>query len=316
MGVILKDKNGKRILAPANYAATDEQVYTQIKKLSDEGNLVSGYSSRELLVGAITVEYGRLNGSSYYFVRIPQYDLAGKKVTPKVAITSVDGSTGGAKASALDYARREEVAFCINASLFNTRTLKPEGQLIIDGIDKTTYKVDSLGGQYPWMDDDMGTAISDTECYPLCIDASGKLSTPYTDRKADGARPSALISSGYKYAVTAWGTIIDNYVSTTKETWNEVVHQGKYVRQVIGQFQNGDYFVCSFDGIKGSITKNEAGMDYDSIAKFLIERGVRFAYSLDGGGSCETVLRNRQVNPIFEGSTGRKVPTVIYFSAD
>ena len=70
------------------------------------------------------------------------------------------------------------------------------------------------------------------------------------------------------------------------------------------------------DGIKGSITANEAGIDYDSIAKFLIEKGVRFAYSLDGGGSCETVLRNRQLNPIFDGSTGRKVPTVIYFSAD
>ena len=34
------------------------------------------------------------------------------------------------------------------------------------------------------------------------------------------------------------------------------------------------------------------------------------------GGSCETVLRDRQINPIFEGTTGRKVPTVIYFASD
>ena len=107
----------------------------------------------------------------------------------------------------------------------------------------------------------MGTKISDTECYPLCIDANGKLSTPYKDRKAGNAQPSALIAAGYKYAVTAWGTIIENYKSTTADTWDEIVHQGKYVRQVIGQFQNGDYFVCSFDGIKGSINVNEAGMD-------------------------------------------------------
>ena len=166
------------------------------------------------------------------------------------------------------------------------------------------------------MDDDMGTAISNTECYPLCIDAAGKLSTPYTNRKADGARPAALISSGYKYAVTAWGTIIDNYKNTSTDTWNEIVHKGKYVRQVIGQYQNGDYVVCSFDGIKGSITANEAGIDYDDIANLLISKGVRFAYSLDGGGSCETVLRDRQINPIFEGATGRKVPTVIYFASD
>lgn len=316
MKYVLTDKNGKRILTPANYAATDLQVYNQLKKLLDEGKITSGYNSRELLVGAITIEYGRLNNSSYYFSRIPQYDLSGKKVTPKVAITSADGTTDGAKASALDYARRENTAFCLNASLFNTRTLKPEGQIIVNGEDKTTYKTDSSGNKYPWMDDDMGTAISDTECYPLCIDKNGKLSTPYTNRKADEARPEALIAAGYKYAVTAWGTIIDNYKSTTKDTWDEIVHKGKYVRQVIGQFQNGDYFVCSFDGIKGSITTNEAGMDYDTIATFLISKGVRFAYSLDGGGSCETVLRDRQINPIFEGSTGRKVPSVIYFSAD
>lgn len=130
----------------------------------------------------------------------------------------------------------------------------------------------------------------------------------------DGTRPAALISSGYKYAVTAWGTIIDNYKNTSTDTWNEIVHKGKYVRQVIGQYQNGDYVVCSFDGIKGSITANEAGIDYDDVANLLIGKGVRFAYSLDGGGSCETVLRDRQINPIFEGTTGRKVPTVIYFS--
>ena len=36
----------------------------------------------------------------------------------------------------------------------------------------------------------------------------------------------------------------------------------------------------------------------------------------DGEGSCETILRDRPVNPVFENATGRKVPTVIYFSAD
>ena len=314
MGYLLKNKNGKIINRPVNYAATDEQVYAQLAKLAAAGKIT--YIARDLLANAINIEYGRTNGSSYYLVRIPQYDLAGNKVTPKVAITSVDGSIDGAKYSALDYARREKTAFCINASLFNTKTLKPEGQLIINGVDKTTYKTDSNGNKYPWMDDDMGTAISDTECYPLCIDSSGKLSTPYVNRKSDNARPAALIASGYKYAVTAWGTLIDNYKSTTTATWNEIVHRGKYVRQIIGQYQNGDYMVCSFDGIKGAITANEAGMNYDDIANFLISKGVRFAYSLDGGGSCETTIRDRQINPIFENATGRKVPSVIYFSAD
>ncbi|MBU5481723.1 phosphodiester glycosidase family protein [Blautia sp. MSJ-19] len=317
MGYILTDKNGNRIVSPANYAATDEQVYEQLERLLEEGKISGSNNSRDTLIRGISIEYGRLNGSSFYFARIPQFDLEGKKVTPKVAITSADGLVDGAKISALDYAKREKTAFCVNASLFNTNTSKPEGQLVINGVDKTAYKTDSSGKKYAWMDSDMGTAISDTECYPLCIDANGKLSTPYTDRKTDAAQPSALIEAGYKYAVTAWGTIIDNYKSTTADTWDEIVHKDKkVVRQVIGQFQNGDYFVCSFDGIKGAVTVNEAGMDYDTIATFLISKGVRFAYSLDGGGSCETTIGDRQINPIFEGSTGRKVATVIYFSAD
>lgn len=314
MGYLLKTPDGKTIVRPVSYAATDEQVYTQLKRLASEGHL--SYTDRDLLVNAINIEYGRLNGSSYYLVRIPKYDLAGNKVSPKVAITSVDGSTDGIKYSALDFARREKTAFCINASLFNTKTMKPEGQLVIGGVDKTTYKTDSSGNQYPWMDNDMGTAISDTECYPLCIDKNGNLSTPYTNRKSDNAKPEALIASGYNYVVTAWGTLIDNYKNTTTDTWNEIVHQGKYVRQIIGQYQNGDYVVCSFDGIKGSITQNEAGADYGTISDFLISKGIKFAYSLDGGGSCETILRDRPVNPVFENATGRKVPTVIYFSAD
>ena len=238
MGYIFKDKNGNRIGAPIDYVATDAQVYNQLKKLAAEGKLPYVYDARESLSSAIEIEYGRLNGSSYYFARIPQYDLDGNKVTPKVAVTNDEGSSS--IVSALDYARREKTAFCINASLFNTQTLKPEGQLVIDGVDKTTYKTSSSGEKYAWMDSDMGTAISDTECYPLCIDQNGKLSTPYTDRKADAAQPSALIAAGYKYVVTAWGTIIDNYKSTTTDTWNEIVHKGKYVRQIIGQFQKGD----------------------------------------------------------------------------
>jgi len=54
-------------------------------------------------------------------------------------------------------------------------------------------------------------------------------------------------------------------------------------------------------------------MTYDQLADLLIAKGVKFAYSLDGGGSAETVIGNRQINPIFEGVSGRKVPTVIYF---
>lgn len=250
-------------------------------------------------IAAIDVEYGRKDGASYYLARIPKHTAEGKRITPKVAITSEDGSVTGSKVSALTFAKRENTVFTINAGLFNTSTMQPQGQTIIDGISMTNTP----------MTDDMGTAIADDECYPLCIDASGNLSAPY-ERSVDTAD---MIADGVKYAVTAWGQFIENFAKADSTKFTEQVHAGAYVRQSIGQYQNGDYFVCTCDARKGSITENEAGMTYDSLAELLISKGVKFAYSLDGGGSAETVIGNRQINPVFEGTAGRSVPTVIYF---
>lgn len=128
-----------------------------------------------------------------------------------------------------------------------------------------------------------------------------------------------MIDEGYKYVVTAWGMIVNDYADNS-QAMQEIVHSGKYIRQVIGQFQNGDYFVMSVDktGYSGitAPTTNENGVTYSELAKFLIAKGVRIAYSLDGGGSCETVVGKRHVNPIYDGSVGRAVPSVIYFSTE
>lgn len=251
---------------------------------------------------SVVVENGRYNGSSYYLCRIPKTTLDGKRIKPKVAITTLDGAVSGTKYSALDFAKRNNTVFCCNAGLFNTQTMIPQGQTIINGVSMTNTP----------MTDDMGSPIAEDECYPLCIDASGNLSAPY-ERSVDTAD---MINDGVKYAVTAWGQFIENYAKADVSKFNEIVHKGAYVRQCIGQYQNGDYFVLTCDGIKGSITANESGMTYDTLAELLISKGVKFAYSLDGGGSAETVLGNRHVNPIFEGTSGRRVPTVIYFDIE
>lgn len=249
----------------------------------------------------IDIEYGRYEGASYYLARIPRFSLDGRRIKPKVAITSADGSVGGSKVSALDFARRENTMFTLNAGLFNTTTMQPQGQTIVDGVSKTNTP----------MTDDMGSPISDDECYPLCIDANGDLSALY-ERSVDTA---TMIADGVKYAVTAWGQFIENFAKADSSKYDEIVHAGKYIRQTIGQYQNGDYFVCTVDCNRGSIS-NEAGMTYDTLANLLISKGVKFAYSLDGGGSAETVIEKRQINPIFEGTSGRAVPTVIYFEVE
>ena len=253
------------------------------------------------LVNSVTIEHGRYNGASYVFARIPKVTNYGTKLYPKVRLTSESGTADGMNVSALAYAQRNKTIFVLNAGLFNTTTKIPVGQTVIDGVSITNEP----------MTDDMGSPISDVECYPLCIDANGDLSAPY-DRSVDTAD---MISDGVMYAVTGWGKVVDNFKACSDTVENEIVHKYTYIRQVIGQFQNGDYFVCTVDQSRGSV-ENEAGLTYSALAELLIGKGVKFAYSLDGGGSAETVIGLRQLNPIYEGTMGRPVPTVISFEQD
>ena len=254
------------------------------------------------ILNSVNVEYNRKYGASYVFVRIPKVTSFNKKLVPKVRLTSANGAVDGAKRSALNYSIDNNCIVVINAGLFNTTTMTPQGQTIIDGKSITNLI----------MQDDMGSTIHDKECYPLCIDANGDLSAPYYRTEADTAK---LIGEGIVQCVTGWGKIIDNFQPCSDTVENEIVHTGKYIRQSIGQFQNGDYFVCTVDMSRGTI-QNEAGISYTDMAQLLVDKGVKFAYSLDGGGSAETVIGTKQISPIYEGDSGRSVPTVITFEIE
>ncbi|AAV35912.1 orf92 [Lactobacillus phage LP65] len=251
-------------------------------------------------INSISVEYGRLSGASYVFVRIPKTTNTGKILSPKLALTSSDGSLSGTKRPTLRYAKDNDTIFAVNAGLFNVSTVEPVGQLIINGISLINTPMTS----------DNGVTINPNECYPLAIDANGDLTT--YPRNADTAD---MIAAGVKYAVTAWGKLVDNFEIATTDIENEIVHNGRYIRQSIGQYQNGYYCVCTVDMTRGSVT-NEAGLYYKELAQIFVDKGVKFAFSLDGGGSAETVLGKRQLNPIYEGEEGRAVPTVITFEID
>lgn len=253
----------------------------------------------ESAIASVNIEYGRAEGACYCLIRIPKTTADGAKLRPRVALTSADGSLGGKKCSALDFARRENTVFTMNAGLFNTSTLLPQGQTLISG---------SIVTNSP-MTDDMGAAISAAECYPLCIDQNGDLSAPY----GRTVTAEQMIAEGVVHAVTGWGQLIGNFAKSGTDKFNEIVHPGKYIRQVIGQYDNGDYLVCTVDASRNGKAANDAGMTYDSLAALLVAKGVKFAYSLDGGGSAETVMGARQINPVYEGTSGRSVPTVICF---
>lgn len=255
-------------------------------------------------IASIGIEYGYMYNSNYCLVRIPKITVDGKKLTAKVAITSADGSLEGAKVSPLDFAKRENTVFTLNAGLFypSSSYLKPHGQTIIDGVSITNL----------FVPEDISKPVTEAECYPLCIDANGDLSSPY----AQGVDTATMIADGVKYAVTGWGQFIDNFAAVDETKYSEAIHPYKYIRQAIGQYDNGDYCVCSVDMARNGKAANSQGMTYEELANFLISKGVKYAYSLDGGGSTGTVIGTRQISPIYDGTTGRKVPTVIYFSVD
>ena len=228
-------------------------------------------------------------------VTIPATLSDGTNIEPKVTLTA--STLGGSDMkSALEYATDNKMAVVMNAGLFNTSTKVPKGQTIINGTSITNSP----------MTDDMGTAISDEESYPLCIGSSGELSAPYA-RSVD---TSTMIADGVKYAVTGWCTLIENGAAKYSDfNTVEIVHKNSYSRQVIGQYEDGDYFILT------TTSSDKSGMTYAAINEILLSlsKKVKFAYSLDGGGSAETVVDRTQINTIYEGTYGRKVPTLIYF---
>ena len=256
--------------------------------------------TNETLLANLGVEFGRTNGASYVFVRIPRIASDGRVITPRVRLTSLDGTVSGTKRTAKEYALTNDSFFTINAGLFIVAPGIPQGQTIIDGVSITNTP----------MADDNGVPISATQCYPLCINASGILSADYP-RSVDTAE---LLAAGIVQCVTGWIKLVDNFEICEDEIASEIVHAGKYIQQSIGQYQNGDYCVCTVDQSRGSVY-NEAGLTYTEVAQLYVDRGVKFAYELDGGGSAQTVMGQRFLNPIYEGASGRQIPTVIDFTA-
>ena len=290
------------------YGNLTEAELNDIKTTVKHSSMQASYIKRKMLgedreniMSCCNIEHGRLNGASYVFVRIPKKTNNGRAIMPRIRITSEDGSIGGAKRSALRYSIDEGLGFVINGGLFDVSTKQPIGQTIIDGVSIINL---------PHQQGANNETISDTECYPLCIDAKGVLSAPY-DRYVDTAD---MIADGVVQAVSGWGKLVENYAITEEDIAAEIVHPGRYCRQAIGQYQNGDYCVCTVDmsGYSNGI-ENEAGLTYAELAQIFVNHGVKFAYSLDGGGSAETVIGERQLNAIYEGTEGRIAPTVISF---
>lgn len=143
---------------------------------------------------------------------------------------------------------------------------------------------------------------------PLTIDSNGDLGYAAADADAD-----ALVASGIVSTVPGFCPIIINYLPATLPQIGNAEHlyDGNAQRKIIGQFGNGDYAIITCEGRDYDHSDGWTIAEAQTICQKL---GLKFAFNMDGGGSVETVLGQKQLNTIYEGTTGRKVPLFIVFN--
>ena len=235
----------------------------------------------------IDYAFDSATNANYTIIRIYKNKIDGTKQYPFVY--APNGVNSGTKTT-YDLSRAEGWLLAINAGVFDTSNCKPDGILIQNGV--------VLQGT---------PTATHSQCKPLTIDANGNLG--YASYNADA---SSLVNSGIVSAVTGFIPIIVDYAPIPSSEWNSVSHYTENAqRQIIGQFGNGDYAIITCEGRNFD---NSDGWTLAEAQAVCQKHGLKFAYNLDGGGSTETMLGLKHINTIYEGTTGRKVPTFIVFN--
>lgn len=282
------NSTGQRLLEKLKTALGGKANQSEVARLSKEiadlkENGGGGTSPLKTFIDNTDVDYAydSETGVNYTVIRVYRDKIDGTKQYPFVYCTD--------KKSTYDLMQEKGYCLAINAGIFDTAGL-PDGIVIQNG----TVVQD-------------GETVTHPNCLPLTINNNGDLSYA-----AYNASAQDLVANGVISAVTGFMPIIVDYQKYASENWNSVSHYTENAqRQIIGQFGNGDYAIVTCEG------RNHQNSDGWTIAEAqtVCEKiGLKFAYNLDGGGSTETMLGYKHINTIYDGTTGRQVPTFIVFT--
>lgn len=239
----------------------------------------------------VALKYGRHGGTDYVMARIFKNTVDGGRITPKVIASTPGGIT------MKNYASENDFVFAINAGIFNTDDNSCLGTTISNGVVITDHVTPNLSG------------AGDT----LGVDSNGDfVSIAYDTTTQD------MLANGITQTVQGWATIISNYAKSDLDALKEVLYPSdgtygtdyivtaKHPRTACGQYANGDYmvFLC------GGRQTNQAGMTLAEMQELFVDEGVKFAYNLDGGGSCNGYFYKRETAPYTEN---RADPSYIVF---
>lgn len=222
--------------------------------------------------------------TSYWFLKITKNTFEGKTIVPQVELTS-SGIDKTDNDSVMSFAKINDDLLTINAGIFNMSTKISDGFLISNGKILQDKKSTTHKNQYT-----------------LGIRENGHM-----EAFPESATAEELLDKGIVNAVVGFVPLIENGRSVENSVIDLVVHAHQAnPRQIIGLLENDDYFVLTVDGRD----ENSRGLKLEEAIDFLLERNVKFAYNLDGGGSTQTFIKQKRVNRLLGN---RRIPNVIVF---
>lgn len=265
------------------------------------GNELSLSDSKSRFQNCIQYNYDRdeTTGAFYTHVIIPQKNSFGDVQFPFVYWPNYPN---GGTESAYQLNQREKYLFVVNGGKYKspwgdgvTLTGTPKGTVIQNGVVLQQGSDDNVD--------------KPSQEWVLTINNKGELGY---GRYYDSA--SEMVSNGIVSAVTGFMPIITNYldiqdVETTDLEYLDNTEDAQ--RQVIGQYGNGDYAIITTEG-RGY--QGGSWFRPRQIQTLCRQLGLKFAFMLDGGGSVETVMDDKQFNPFYDNTYGRRNPTFIVFN--
>jgi hypothetical protein len=235
--------------------------------------------------GNITIDFiwDVATSTRYSIIRIFKDTLEGSTLVPRVDCVRRNYSDSY---SAKELAAYKGYDLVINCGLGNLIDGDVEGVLIQDGV--------VMNNELP---------ISHIGVMPLTVDGNGQLGYAAADADAD-----TLVANGIVNAFCGFAPLVVDYVAFDgSSAYQSVPHYNDGAqRQIIGQYDNGDYALISCEG-RGNA--NSVGWTIPQAQEICIRHGLKFAYNCDGGKSTQTVIGAKQLATWYN----RKICTYLYF---
>ena len=250
----------------------------------------------------ITYDYKRdeTTGAFYTVVKVPQKDANGNKQYPFMIWPNYPN---GGTESTLEMNTRLKFLAAINGAGIHSPwgagvnpSGGPLGIVVQNGVVLKEYTEGEFGNP----------------TRTLTIDGNGTLG--YAALSETGAQ---LVARGIKSTASGYFPLIynyddiDNYESDIAEWLLGSVANSDAQRQVLCQYENGDYLIITSEGRGG---RGGGFFTFKQMQALCRKYGVKFAYILDGGGSASTVVGEKQLNHIYENTYGRVMPSYIVFN--